>query len=181
FFMNVMANVASNRSPDNTIYPILPDAGFDGIPEIKILWLTDFFDYVLLVFAFVLALTRPAPLLVVVKSVAAMLLTNLLRITTVAITSFPDPRPGCIKHSGNPFGNATLHRCGDCMFSGHTILYVISALIWFTYAPQGRFWRLGTFLMFCGAFAGGMIIIANRAHYTVDVLVAVYCTIGSFY
>jgi hypothetical protein len=104
-----------------------------------------------------------------------------MRITTVAITSFPDPREGCERIDGSAFSQVTLHRCGDAMFSGHTMIFVLGALIWTSFGPLNWIGLTITFLTWCCAIAGGIIIIANRAHYTVDVLVALYVTVGAWY
>ena len=55
-------------------------------------------------------------------------LCNIERVAPVAITSlFPDPRRGCEKVSDNFFGKTTAYKCGNCMFSDHTVLFVICA------------------------------------------------------
>ncbi|KAG0301672.1 hypothetical protein BGZ98_008145 [Dissophora globulifera] len=184
--MNVMANIASRLSPDNTKYK-LNDRLFDAIPSIKVLWLTDLADALMFIPTIVLILTHYRPLYLFCKVLLTWTLCNIMRITTVAITSFPDPRDGCIHSVGEFFTTFTLHRCGDAMFSGHTVIFVISALTWTSHGyhrfPHHLRWLACIILtlVWCLCIGSAIIVIANRAHYTVDVLVAFYVAAGNFY
>ncbi|KAF9934409.1 sphingomyelin synthase [Linnemannia zychae] len=182
-----MANVASYLSPDNTKVPKLTDRLFEAIPSIKLLWLTDLADALMFVPTIILVLTHYRPLFLLCKVLLTWTLCNLMRITTVAITSFPDPREGCIHSVDEFFTTFRLHRCGDCMFSGHTVIFVISALVWSSHGyhrfPKRLRWLAWIVILFVWALCIGsvFIVIANRAHYTVDVLVAFYIAGGNFY
>lgn len=73
------------------------------------------------------------------------------------------------------------------MFSGHTVIFVISALVWTSHGYH-RFsarWRwLGVLCLafvWCLCIGSAIVVIANRAHYTADVLVAFYVAGGNFY
>ncbi|KAG0343121.1 sphingomyelin synthase [Podila humilis] len=182
-----MANVASYLSPDNTTTPKLSDRLFEVIPSISVLWLTDLADAVMFVPTVILVLTHFRPLYLLCKVLLTWALCNLMRITTVAITSFPDPRSGCQHTVGEFFTTFQLHRCGDCMFSGHTVIFVISALVWTSHGyhrfPRRYRWLAWICMLFAWALCIGsaFIVIANRAHYTVDVLVAFYIAGGNWY
>ncbi|KAF8944577.1 hypothetical protein BGZ47_004047 [Haplosporangium gracile] len=182
-----MANVASYLSPDNTKTPKLLDRGFEGIPSITLLWLTDLADGVLFVPTIILIATHYRPLYLLCKVLLIWSLCNIMRITTVAITSMPDPRDGCIRSVGEFFTTFSLHRCGDCMFSGHTVIFVISALVWTSHGYHRFPARLRWLGILCLVFVwslcigSAIIVIANRAHYTSDVLVAFYVAGGNFY
>lgn len=182
-----MANVASYLSPDNTINPKLTDRLFEAIPSITLLWLTDLADALMFAPTVLLVLTHYRPLYLLCKVLLTWALCNLMRITTVAITSFPDPRAGCQHTVGEFFTTFQLHRCGDCMFSGHTIIFVISALVWTSHGyhrfPRRYRWLAWICMLFVWALCIGsaFIVIANRAHYTVDVLVAFYIAGGNWY
>ncbi|KAF9113777.1 hypothetical protein BGX27_000811 [Mortierella sp. AM989] len=182
-----MANVASYLSPDNTETPKLNDRLFEAIPSISLLWLTDLADAIMFIPTFVLILTHYRPLYLFCKVLLTWALCNIMRITTIAITSLPDPRDGCIRSLGEFFTTFTLHRCGDCMFSGHTVIFVISALVWSSHGyhrfPHRFRWLAVIFLVlvWCLCIGSAVIVIANRAHYSVDVLVAFYVAGGNFY
>ncbi|KAG0350748.1 hypothetical protein BG005_009730 [Podila minutissima] len=187
YFMNVMANVASYLSPDNTETPKLSDRLFETLPSITLLWLTDLADALLFIPTTIMIATHYRPLYLFCKVLLTWALCNIMRITTIAITSFPDPRDGCIHSVGEFFTTFTLHRCGDCMFSGHTVIFVISALVWTSHGyhrfPRRLRWLGVLCLVFvwCLCIGSAIVVIANRAHYTVDVLVAFYVAGGNFY
>lgn len=159
-----MANVASYLSSDNTINPKLTDRLVEAIPSITLLWLTDLADALLFAPTVLLVLTHYRPLYLLCKVLLTWALCNLMRITTFQ-----------------------LHRCGDCMFSGHTIIFVISALVWTSHGyhrfPRRYHWLAWICMLFVWALCIGsaFIVIANRAHYTVDVLVAFYIAEGNWY
>ena len=74
------------------------------------------------------------------------------------------------------FTCGTTLTCGDMMFSGHTVIFVLLALIWTQYlfpGPRFRAVRLGAWLW---NLLGLFMIVVTRLHYTIDVLVAVYVT-----
>ncbi|KAF9569245.1 hypothetical protein EC968_002615 [Mortierella alpina] len=182
-----MANVASYLSPDNTDTPVLTDRVFEVLPSITTLWLTDVADMLLFIPTIILVLTHYRPLYLLCKVLLIWSLCNLMRITTVAITSYPDPREGCDRSMREFFTTFTLHRCGDCMFSGHTVIFVISALIWTSHGyhrfPRRFRWLAISCIIFvwCLCIGSALVVIANRAHYTSDVLVAFYVAAGNFY
>ncbi|KAF9926116.1 hypothetical protein FBU30_004260 [Linnemannia zychae] len=182
-----MANVASYLSPDNTETPKLSDRLFEAIPSIQLLWLTDLADGLLFIPTVLLILTHYRPLYLLCKVLLTWSLCNIMRITTIAITSMPDPRDGCIHSFSEFFTTFSLHRCGDCMFSGHTVIFVISALVWTSHGyhrfPLRLRWLgiLCLIFVWCLCIGSAIIVIANRAHYTADVLVAFYVAGGNFY
>ncbi|KAJ1953339.1 hypothetical protein GGI12_006034, partial [Dipsacomyces acuminosporus] len=185
YFMNVMANVASKRSKlvedALGIRFTLPDVFFDFIGYVDKLWMTDMFDVLMFVPTVLLVLSHERPWRVISRLGLAWTLASLIRITTVAITSVPDPRPTCEYVVGNVFSTFTLHRCGDAIYSGHTLIFVICSMVWASFAPKNWIGRIGTTLMFGIAIAGSLVVIANRAHYTIDVLLAWYIAPGSWY
>jgi len=186
---DVTANVASSRSADNTVVPILRDFGFEHVPAISYIDLVDVFDWVLIGFTFAYVVVFvPAPLYVLSQALITNTLVNIARITTVATTSFPDPRVGCERIVTNPFTSVALHRCGDDMFSGHSAIYAICAMVFYTYgwnvSHSRRVYALHLavrWMVFAAAVAGSLLIIANRTHYTIDVLVAWYVAMGAWY
>lgn len=112
-------------------------------------------------------------------------------------TSLPDPRPGCQQVSlDRIFTNVSLHRCGDCVFSGHTMMMTFCFLFWLstskrslcsvkklTENPSSQRLVMALLILmriesFLAMIAGIMMILLNRAHYTVDVVVAIYVACG---
>ncbi|KAJ1987806.1 hypothetical protein EDC05_005639 [Coemansia umbellata] len=185
YFMNVMANVASQRSKIiedqlGSRYT-LPDVFFGFIGYVDLLWLTDMFDALMFVPTVLLVLSHERPWRVVSRLGLAWALASLIRITTVAITSVPDPRPTCKYAEGNVFTTFALHRCGDAIYSGHTLIFVICAMVWASFAPKNIIGRSLTVFVWCLCIAGSLVVIANRAHYTIDVLLAWYIAPGAWF
>ena len=67
--------------------------------------------------------------------------------------------------------------CGDYMFSGHTANYIL-ILLFFIYFSQNMKEKI---LVAIYSFFGIVAVIAGRIHYSVDVFVAIFITILSFY
>ncbi|KAJ1901649.1 hypothetical protein LPJ66_000617 [Kickxella alabastrina] len=185
YFMNVMANVASKRSrliEDQLGFRFtLPDVFFEFIGYIDKLWMTDMFDVLMFIPTGALVIWHERPWRVVSRLLLAWGLAALIKITTMAITSVPDPRPTCEYVVGNVFTTFTMHRCGDAIYSGHTLIFVICAMVWSSFAPRNWIGRLLTAFAWALCLAGSLIVIANRAHYTIDVLLAWYIGPGAWY
>lgn len=99
------------------------------------------------------------------------------------VTSLPDPRPGCERIESDFWTTIVFHRCGDCIFSGHAAVGTLFSLYWLFVKPtvsDGSFQllRIGIWLT---SVAEIWAILANRSHYTIDVLVAIYISIGIFF
>ncbi|KAJ2086379.1 hypothetical protein IW138_005750 [Coemansia sp. RSA 986] len=185
YFMNVMANVASRRSKIiedqlGTRYT-LPDVFYEFIGYVDMLWMTDLFDALMFVPTALLVISHERPWRVVSRMGLAWALASVIRVTTVAITSVPDPRPTCKYALGNPFTSFAMHRCGDAIYSGHTLIFVMCAMAWASFAPKTILGRSLLSFIWALSIAGSLIVIANRAHYTIDVLLAWYIAPGAWY
>lgn len=171
------------------VYPPLPDVGFHFLPQLDQLWLTDLFDALLVFLTIVHVVFHRKVvhgiILLLSSSIEPTLLTymyyhavahswfltstlcNVERIATVAITSFPDPRAGCEMVTSQIWTKVSAHKCGDCMFSGHTVLFVICACVWTTYPPcNQRIARVViSTIIWLLVLAGSAIVIMNRYVY----------------
>ncbi|KAJ2399951.1 hypothetical protein GGI23_002342 [Coemansia sp. RSA 2559] len=185
YFMNVMANVASQRSKiiedQLGIRYTLPDVFYEFIGYVDLLWMTDLFDALMFVPTALLVLSHERPWRVVARMGLAWALASVIRVTTVAITSVPDPRPTCKYALGNAFTSFAMHRCGDAIYSGHTLIFVMCAMAWASFAPKTALGRSLLAFVWELCIAGSLIVIANRAHYTIDVLLAWYIAPGAWY
>lgn len=73
------------------------------------------------------------------------------------------------------------HRCGDCIFSGHAVVLTLFSLYYFWKSDNEDHCMLFRILKRCSWFVsliGMFLILANRSHYTVDILLAVYVSAG---
>lgn len=154
-------------------------------------------------------LAHPQRLLILRRMTAIFGFINLLRAVCVACTSLPDASPRCISQFGDPARGAYKRRpifpkaygrawklltapsshisCGDMVFSGHTVLLVMCALIFDTYCtrrecdtPLIRDYLSAKFLtamklcIYALVGAGIFSIVGTRLHYSLDVLIAVF-------
>lgn len=113
-----------------------------------------------------------------------------LRSLSMLVTSLPDPRPGCARVSGGFFTTFLLHRCGDCIFSGHvSLLTILFLYAWGVRSLRDKhesgktrpsLFLLRTIASVC-LLGGTWAILANRAHYTVDLVVAFYTCAALWY
>ena len=70
--------------------------------------------------------------------------------------------------------------CGDYMFSGHTVLLLITVQAIDRYGGSLRWGHTFSLIMWVNTVLGLVAIIATRLHYTIDVIVAFIFTIGLF-
>ena len=98
-------------------------------------------------------------------------LVSLVRLFTVAATLVPDPAKKCLRP--DPKGGT----CGDLIFSGHAVGFLLAALVIHEYAP---FWWMATTAWTTTA-AGLILVVASKLHYTRDVLLAVLVTLSIFH
>ncbi|KAJ3303079.1 hypothetical protein HDV03_004240 [Kappamyces sp. JEL0829] len=179
-----MANLASILSPTFDV-PALPDQLFAVLPEGSpdLLYLTDIFAEGGAALGVLLCIYHAwgSSLIPAIQLSECMSLAYILRSTVVAITNMPDPRSSCEKVTPSTLlTNFSTHRCGDAMFSGHTVLMSLFALCVTTHFPQTRplLYRVVVCLAWTWAFVGMLSILINRTHYSSDVLVALYICHG---
>lgn len=93
------------------------------------------------------------------------------RILLLLCTQLPDPSNTCA--TGQLRAGQT---CGDMMFSGHTVPFVLTALSW-------REYNLGqeSRMVQAACAIGLVMLVVLRMHYTIDVLVGAALTVGRWY
>ncbi|KRY71781.1 Phosphatidylcholine:ceramide cholinephosphotransferase 1 [Trichinella pseudospiralis] len=77
----------------------------------------------------------------------------------------------------NIFGKHTF--CGDYIFSGHTLILVMTYLVVKEYSPR-RFWHLHL-LTWSVSASGILCILLSRGHYSIDVVIAYFITTRLFW
>ncbi|KAK0415099.1 hypothetical protein QR680_011772 [Steinernema hermaphroditum] len=68
--------------------------------------------------------------------------------------------------------------CGDLLFSGHTLIMIISSLVVPYYLPRKL--KLLGWIPRTLSWVGMICMIISRTHYTIDVIFAYWCTTGVF-
>lgn len=175
--MNTMANIASFWSLEKSEGP-LPDYSFELFEIKKLKALVDVFMNTFIIVTALCILLRRDALAIYFRSMTCMNISYFVRMTTVSITNLPTPNLNCRKIVNNMFTTFTYDRCGDLMFSGHSLVVMMCAMVWSTYnlLLDKRLSRLGCISAWAVSLTIFMFILITRNHYTIDVLISVYVT-----
>ena len=115
---------------------------------------------------------------------------SLLRAMTVWITSFPNCDPLCVLCGRNncpeslwesiviTMQSYPLNTCGDLMFSGHFMYFLLAALCFHSLWSRSKLIHIA--LVFVTTI-GGLGLIQCRVHYSGDVLVSLGLTLGAWF
>lgn len=169
----------------------LYDLGFEVLPPLSRDWqiISElvFFAFIagILVFALTpLVRERKGParyiMTLVARYIAVLMLCQALRIMSFMATVLPGPnyhcRPGSLEYAppqtaADVFARTDAFKgCGDLVFSSHTIFVMTCALTYQRYGSSVNTKRL----MWAVVFVFGLLVVAARKHYTLDVVVAWY-------
>ncbi|TYZ65473.1 hypothetical protein PybrP1_005037 [[Pythium] brassicae (nom. inval.)] len=140
----------------------------------------------------ILLIVHPRRLLILRRFCAIFACINMMRAFCVAVTSLPDASPNCISQAFDRAWKVLVRpsqhiTCGDMVFSGHTVFFMLCAMTVKTYCVKSelntpftrRFpyvlWMV-RYYVYTGVAFGVFAIVGTRLHYTLDVLIAVYIT-----
>ncbi|KAG0440991.1 Phosphatidylcholine:ceramide cholinephosphotransferase 2 [Dictyocoela muelleri] len=179
YLMSVMANIASYWSLPLEI-PRLPDIILDSF------FIEDGFEYVDMLLNIYITLTvlmtffRRDALFIIFRYILCLSFCYLLRMTTVSVTNLPCPSY-CNKNV-DVLTNLNFNRCGDLIFSGHSIVFVTNACVWSTYKiSNSKILNIAIIITaWCVSVIGMIGMLVFHKHYTVDVLLSVYIAIGAW-
>jgi len=110
-----------------------------------------------------------------------------LRTITLLATFYPDPSALCkdakIEQVYNPLHNSQVwslipFTCGDMMFSGHTSYFTLLSLLWWNYMNKPKILPI---LFIALASSNVFLLVAARVHYTNDVLIALFLSLGCWH
>ena len=74
-------------------------------------------------------------------------------------------------------GSANSLTCGDLIFSGHTVVFVLCALVWHTYyTPSHVFINPMKLFIWVLSIVGTLLLLITRMHWTIDIALAYYIT-----
>ncbi|XP_046668045.1 phosphatidylcholine:ceramide cholinephosphotransferase 1-like isoform X3 [Homalodisca vitripennis] len=204
FLLNMVLSTLSlalvhERVPDRS-YPPLPDTFLDNVPTLD--WTLDISEILIMISTnvTVLVIVMHKHRYIVFRRVFLILsLLYLMRSITMYVTVLPmssttyicSPK---VNHtsvaivakrvfqliSGMGLSINGKHTyCGDYIYSGHTIILIMSYLIISEYSPK-RLWPLH-WASFVVSAVGVMFVLVARGHYTVDVIIAYWVTTRVFW
>jgi len=184
-------------------HPALPDVGFDLIPimgvcEISLLPTYFLFIYMLTTL-FRMMIFNTEGILEGVRIFIRFCIVDgmvlFVRGTTVAITSLNNPWKfcddcdngtkdcprtwiGCVIETA--FGGFPFFDCGDMIFSGHTVHFMLCFLIWIYYY-KGSYQQIVKGIAFVVMLGGFVVLLSCRYHYSIDILIGIYVVIALWY
>jgi len=181
YIMSVMNVVAGIRYPKKS--EVLPDVGFDILPAVHENSIPNTILTVSIVCTAIRLVMHQKGITILRRFMIVHGITALMRGLTMVATSYPDPSLVCHDYeppsSTSLFWHTTLVSmkltCGDLMFSGHTILFVLIGLLWHKYTRM-----LGKCIFWFISWLGCVSLIITRLHYTNDVLVASYVAVTTW-
>lgn len=167
---------------DSRFAAVLPDVGFDLLPFIdKDIATKPLVLFMLVSFLRFITDSNRARIFMRFMLVDAILL--LMRGFTVATTSMPNPYPPCYNCAGEcpdsvwtaiwmTITKFPFFDCGDLMFSGHTVHFLLCAMLWQKFTSNLLF----KILAWAYTIPGILLLIICRMHYTNDVLIGAFLT-----
>jgi len=186
-------------------FPSLPDIGHDMLPMVITVWgmdahrMCDSLMYLTATTTLVFALCTPGWRIILRRFFVIYGTLMFLRSITLLATSLPDPYPLCeeyvpgtydwgdmpwsevlVEFMGmfGPNEHASL-TCGDLIFSGHTILFVLCAMTWHTYYTPMHMYMLNPVKLSIWVISiiGTVLLIVTRMHWTIDIMLAYFITV----
>ncbi|TBU12513.1 putative sphingomyelin-like synthase [Hamiltosporidium tvaerminnensis] len=176
YMMNLMSNVASFWSPNNKAYEPLPDLFFDLFGYKNVEKIVDTLMYMMLISTAIAILIRKDAILIFFRLATCISFSYLLRMTTVGITNLPDPNLDCFQVVEDTLTEASYRRCGDNIFSGHSIIILMCTFVWtkYDFFNNELYWLIMSVFVWIICITNLVCILFARYHYSVDILLAFY-------
>lgn len=178
--MNTMANISSFWSIDLNESEPLPDFAFEWLRIHEINYIVEMCMNFLIVFTLVSILTKRDAIKIYFRFFICASICYFLRMSLVSMTNLPSPNERCIKITEKHLTHFGYNRCGDVMFSGHTLITTICVLTWTSHDLMRNQWlsRVMCYFVWTVATIVYISIVVARNHYTIDVLLSIYITVG---
>nr|CAB3266028.1 phosphatidylcholine:ceramide cholinephosphotransferase 2-like [Phallusia mammillata] len=196
----LMLQVVHDRVPDMTEEPPLRDVFFDIVPRRVegAFSICETIGMILTVVIAVLSIFHKHRFIIARRIFFILGTLYLYRSCTIYVTTLPVPglhfkcapkshgsisvmltRAASLLFGGGLTVTGSHHLCGDYLFSGHTIILVVSYLCIHEYTPKRWWWLHWTCWVM--AATGIVCILLAHDHYTVDVIVAYLLTTRLFW
>ncbi|XP_014237769.1 phosphatidylcholine:ceramide cholinephosphotransferase 2-like isoform X2 [Trichogramma pretiosum] len=199
-FTTLSLALVHERVPDRSVYGPLPDIVLDNIAAVdKALDVSEYLIMIMSNCTVILVIFHKHRFIVARRLFLLMGLLYMMRSITMYVTVLPmasttyvcSPKAnnsspsliaGRVAQLISGFGlsiNGKHTYCGDFIYSGHTVVLVLSYLIIKEYTPKKCYplhWLAGI-----TSFVGVILVLISHGHYTVDVIIAYYITTRLWY
>ncbi|KAL3285206.1 hypothetical protein HHI36_019321 [Cryptolaemus montrouzieri] len=193
----VSLSIVHNQVPHD---PPLPDVTLDNVPEINpALNVSEYIIMFNVTSCIVCMVFHKHRFIIIRRIFLLMSLLYMYRAITMFVTVLPlaNPTYPCAPESNQTtvlqvvrrvvklsagFGlsiNGDQIYCGDFIYSGHTVILVLSYLVISEYTPK-KMWIVGI-VYWILSLLGIVLLEMSHAHYTIDVIVAYYITTRLFW
>lgn len=189
-----------DRVPDRDKYGPLPDVFLDKVPAVD--WTLDVSEVQIIICSntcVLLVLFHQHRFIVARRIFLMMSLLYLMRSLTMFVTNLPVPSTTyyCSPKSNSTtiatafsraihlisgFGlsiNGKHVYCGDFIYSGHTVMLVLSYLVISEYSPRN--FLVLHWAAWVNALVGVFMVLIAHGHYTIDIIIAYYVTTRLFW
>ncbi|EPR79769.1 sphingomyelin synthetase, partial [Spraguea lophii 42_110] len=178
---NIFSNIASHWSLDNNKYEPLPDLFFETFGYYYSFVIIDSSMYILLAITIILIFTNRDALQISFRLICCISIGYFIRMTTLAVTNLPDPNKECFKvDKSSILSEFNFSRCGDNIYSGHTLICMFLAFTCTSYKYFNNFYYniIMNVIVWLLAMTSIIFLLLGRIHYTVDVVLSIYISIG---
>ena len=164
--------------------PRLPDLVHENLPFVNIDFVVNLMLYIQIVAEILSILINKRRLILLRRVLSVYGILILLRDCTMLVTCLPDPSTRCnrVKQGGYDFSIGNLlslafggDTCGDMIFSGHTIAFILPAINHTTFLNKKI-----AILFWINGVVGAFLLIIGHIHYTFDVVTSFFLTVLVF-
>ena len=192
---NVMHNLVYYLEGSHKVYGgvenRLVDLGFLALPEINtvnmsflpnngVLYSLFFVCIFFIISPLILNISSHSPVQVTWRVLTVSVMTVTLRMLSFILTLLPSPGEHCSEEEFTPPSVSEIFSrldtdggCGDLVFSSHQMYALLLSCAVTEYLPNG-IWKFLCIPVWLLSLALSLLIVAQRAHYTVDVFAAWY-------
>jgi hypothetical protein len=152
------------------------------VPEIKCLTIINISMMAALIITVIYILFDQRRRLIIKRFMVIYAICLVLRNISMVVTSLPDPSPRCKKDRPLTLNFSIKNMiisvaggltCGDMIFSGHFMAFILPATI------HGHFYgNWFSVVLYINAAIGFVLIIVSRLHYTVDTVISLFICTG---
>lgn len=173
YIATIFSNLAATIAPNSILYGYIPISDtfhtFFGFYTFG--WYDPFFLILPILYIVIFILTNRKAVQITFHILIYLIVMYLLRSTIISVTQIPNSQSkGFENASFYPIFAFNDDRFGDCMFSGHTIVYMLCGYVYDLYSKNLILTYIGYSLGIFSIF--GLII--SRGHYTMDILVTIF-------
>lgn len=173
---NVFSNISSFWSVDTDQILPIPDLFFESFETREFSSYVDIMMNIFITTTLISILIRRDAIKIYFRLFICLSITYFIRMSIITVTNLPPPYTDCVKIVEKFLTTFTYKRCGDLLFSGHTLMVSACVFTWHSYRIFNSYklsviGRVIAWIIGCSILIG---ILVSRNHYTIDVMLGFY-------